>query len=166
MAARKTRQPPTREADDGFGLPASSENRSGENTPKRRRRFWLALGLFTTWFVCLLVLALLTANPVTLNRRQILDADLVVEAQVKNIATGECRVISVRPDALLGEKIVVAGLSDLNIEPEKAYLFPLRRETGTGTYSVMPTPPPESQVLVYPASDEALLQLEQILKSQ
>jgi hypothetical protein len=168
VAARKTRQPPQREADSSNSVTAPAENgvETGVPVPLRTTRFWLALGCFAIWFVGLSLLALRTANPVTLNRRQILDADLIVEARVDNVAAGECHVTRVWPEALLGETIIIFGLSDLSVHAGATYLFPLRRDEGGAAYSVMPTPPPDTQILVYPANDEARQQLETILQEQ
>jgi len=129
-----------------------------------RRWFWAAVLLFAVWFVFLATLALRTANPVTLNRAQIRNADLIVEASVEKLATGECRVVQSWPEApQLGPVITVEGLADLSVRPGEAYLLPLQRSEQNGGFRIAPAPPGMSKPLIYPADDESRRQLEEIL---
>ena len=170
MAARKTRQPPAEfespqgETPRGVGetLPLPAEGQS----IGRARRLWLwpAVILFAVWFAFLVTLAVGTANPVTLNRAQIRHADLVVEATVEKLATGECRVVRSWPEApQLGPVITVAGLSELSVQAGETYLLPLERGPRGAGFRVAPTPPPLSAPLIYPADDDSRRQLEEIL---
>jgi hypothetical protein len=170
VAARKTRQPPAEpfETPQGTGetppVPVPAEHSA---IPPRRLWLWPAVLLFAVWFAFLLTLALFSANPVTLNRRQIRQADLVVEARVENPATGECRIVRTWPEApQLGPTITIAGLADLAVRPGETYLLPLERLPRGAGFRIAPTPPPLSKPLIYPAADDSRRQLAEILGEQ
>jgi hypothetical protein len=170
VAARKTRQPPA-----GFEPPRGETPRGEGETPPLRakerpvgpaRRLWLwpAVLVFAVWFAFLVTLAVLSANPVTLNRAQIRRADLVVEATVETPSTGEWRIVRSWPEApQLGAVITIAGLGELGVRAGETYLLPLERHERGAGFRIAPTPPPLSRPLIYPADDESRRQLEEIL---
>jgi hypothetical protein len=167
VAARKIRLPPVEPpavpqgTGEALSRPEPSHDSDG---PSRRVWLWPAVLLFAVWCVFLVSLAVRTANPVTLNRAQIRQADLVVEATVDTLASGECRVVRTWPEASqLGPRIVVAGLADLGVRPGSAYLLPLQRNEQGTEFHIAPGPPPLSKPLIYPADDEARRQLVEIL---
>lgn len=169
MAARKTRQPPADEIETPRDSAPTPRVTAAEQTdrPSRRLWFWPAVLLFAAWLVFLVTLAMLTANPVTLNRAQLRRAELVVEATVENLATGECRIVRTWPQApQLGPVITVAGLGELAARPGEAYLLPLDRNGQGAGFHIALTPPPLSKPLIYPAGDESRRQLEQILSEE
>lgn len=172
MAARKTRQPPadfvSRQVETSHDLSESSPLPGGGETVGSARGLWLwpAVLLFAVWFAFLVTLAVLSANPVTLNRAQIRRADVVVEATVEDPATGACRIERSWPEApQLGAVIRIANLGELGVRTSETYLLPLeRKERGPG-FRIVPTPPPLSKPLIYPAGDESRRQLEEILSN-
>jgi hypothetical protein len=170
VAARKTPQPPAdfepargetaRGLDETVPLPAKRQ------TPDPAGGMWLfpAVILFAVWVAFLVTLAVLSSNPVTLNRAQIRRADLVVEATVQQLATGECRIERSWPDApQLGPVITVADLEEAGAHAGQAYLLPLEREPRRAGFRIAPTPPPLSKPLIYPANVDSRHQLEEIL---
>lgn len=122
----------------------------------------LAAISFASWLVALVALALTSANPVTLNRQQILRSEVVVEAVVANVTAGECRVIQSWPEGAVGETVRVVGLDLLPIETGEAYMLPLA-SADDRTYQIVLTAPPASVALIYPATDAARNQLEVLL---
>ena len=76
----------------------------GANTPANATPggwpAWLliALAVGVGWLLLLSVLALWTANPATVNRQQILQSEIVVEAEVLDPRTGKVEVEDHRPD--------------------------------------------------------------------
>lgn len=167
MAARNTRQPPADQFETPRGTgqtPPVSVRGEHAGGPSRRLWLWPAVLVFAVWFVLLVTLAVRTANPVTLNRLQIRQADLIVEATIEDLATGECRIVRSWPDApQLGPVITVTGLGELSVRPGEAYLLPLNRNERGAGFHIAPTPPPLSKPLIYPADDESRRQLEEIL---
>lgn len=108
------------------------------------------------WYLVLLGLALFTANPVQLNVQQILDSGWVVLATVDK-------------DGVVYERKTVQGLlpegplklSDKCRYTDREIILPLVREFGD--YRITPTHLPNGDRLVYPATPDALRQLEEIL---
>jgi hypothetical protein len=137
-------------------------NRSGVSAasfPARRRRFCLLLA--AGWCALLACLVLTTANPVTLNRRQILEADAVVTAQVLDSATGRCRIVNTWSGTALPDDTLVAHLDETAATPGGEWILPLAKR-GDG-FEVLPSRLPSGARLVYPATPEAVRQLEEIL---
>ena len=63
----------------------------GSSFLANRRRTTAAI-IALAWPAALAVLVLTTANPVTLNRRQVLQADAVVSARIVDSNAGACRI--------------------------------------------------------------------------
>ena len=55
------------------------------DVPPRRRRFVIAAGIVGCWWAVLIALVVLTANPVTLNRRQLRNSSRVVTAEIVDV---------------------------------------------------------------------------------
>lgn len=165
MSARKSRQSPaadplveTRPDVDETG--AVNEIVAGNS---RGSRFRLAAGLFALWFALLAGLAFWTANPVTLNRQQLRHADIVVQATVDNITTGQCTIVQSWPAGAAGEVVMVKGLDGIPIVIGESYVLALQRDPQGNGYTIVTTAPPESAQLVYPATDDSLRQVSEVL---
>lgn len=130
--------------------------------PVGRRWRW-AVALFAVWLVGLVALAVLTANPVTLNRQQILQAARIVEAEVLDQNDGRCRIVQSWPAGDEGTTIRINELRFSQVRAGDVYLFPLGRLGSDSTYRIVTTPPPEAAPLFYPATPVARLQLADIL---
>jgi len=125
---------------------------------------WMAtIALVAVWWAFLMGLAWLTANPVTLNYRQIEDSRYVVTGRVANLSDG---TVEVEREWRREEPLEVVRVEDLKrsgaVEGQ-TYLIPLR-PNGDGLYRVTPTPRVDAVPPIYPATDAAIGQLESILQ--
>jgi len=113
------------------------------------------------WCGALSWLVLTTSNPVTLNRRQILDADAVVTAHVTDLKSGRCRVVKQWTGDPLTDEIVVERLNQTAALADGEWILPLARHSDE--LQVVASRLPSRARLVYPATPEAVAQLEAIL---
>lgn len=148
--------PPAAEARDA--LPRTPAPLSSAAIRGRRTAVVL---LAVTWCLALGWLALATSNPVTLNRRQILEADAVVTGRITDRAAGACRVERQWRGTAVPEEIVVHALAETAVGVDGAWILPLKR-TRRG-YEVQPTVLPSQARLVYPATEKAVTQLERLV---
>lgn len=109
-------------------------------------------------------MAIWASNPVTLNRRQIfraLDEGVIVRARVSDLETGQCEVIECWPVAEIDGTFHVTDLRQTGAKSGATYLLPLLREDGGG-YAVAPGMADDEMKLIYPDTDEAIAQLEEL----
>ena len=113
--------------------------------------------LAAAWYLCLISLAAITGNPVTLNRVQLRESSLVVEGSVddKGVVSHILVFKGIAPEG----EIRVTPFS----WPPGEYILPLQR-TGAGKLEVTPSKLPGNPPLIYPANDKSIEQLQQILK--
>ncbi len=111
---------------------------------------------------------MITSNPVTLNRAQVIAAAVVVEA----VADGEApvpagaqhwRVLRSWPADQTGDSLEIEGLDGLPLDAGKSYLIPLV-PLAQGRWRVVLTPRPLAAPLVYPADSQTVAELEGILQ--
>jgi hypothetical protein len=126
-----------------------------------RRRAMAAL-LAVAWCAILGWLALATSNPVTLNRTQVRGADAVITARIENLAAGRCRVVQQWTGDALPDEVVVQGLDETAARGDGQWILPLER-TREG-YEVRPSALPSGARLVYPATEEAVGQLREMVE--
>lgn len=131
--------------------------------PATARRAAVAL-IAVAWCAGLTWLVLTTSNPVTLNRLQILEADEVVTATIEDRDSGRCRIIRQWTGEALRKEIVVDGLSKTAAQSQGEWILPLV-ELGE-ELQIVPSRLPSRARLVYPATPEAVAQLETILDSR
>ena len=115
------------------------------------------------WCACLIVMAWVTANPVTLNRDQILRADFVITGTIDSDPHGgEVSVVREWKTNHLTGTIHVENLDEApGARGGATYLMPLSHAL-TG-YRVTEARLANSAALIYPATPEAIEQLEEIL---
>jgi hypothetical protein len=138
---------------------------SASDVPSRpsRRLLDFAAIVAVVWSAILIGMAWLTANPVTLNRDQILRADLVITGKVEyEPAEGQVSVSHEWKKNRLTGTIHVENLDQARVQQGKTYLMPLTRE-GSEAYYITGARLANSAPLVYPATREAIEQLEKIL---
>lgn len=123
----------------------------------------MAVGIGTVWLLALAVLTAATANPVTLNREQILRSAVVVQARVDDLQSGTCAVLDAWGPDLVGEFIRIHNLADTPARNGGEYLLPLS-SAGPEDWNVTPTRLPHAPPLIYPATDQAREQLQRILQ--
>jgi hypothetical protein len=129
-----------------------------------RRWFTLAAGLVGLWLIALAVLSILTANPITLNRDQILESTDVVTAVVDDLPTGRVRIEKSWKVAVDDKQLTLSNLREVAPQLRQRLLIPVT-QTGKGwqiTSSKLPHGPP----LVYPVTEESERQLRQLLKNR
>lgn len=141
----------------------SLDNLALGGTSKAGRWFALAAGLAGLWIIGLGILSMLTANPVTLNRDQILEATDVLIAVVEEVRTGQIRVEKSWKDAVHDEQLTLPNLRETKPDAGQRLLIPVTfvRPSWQVTPSKLPREPP----LVYPASEESERQLRHLLKT-
>lgn len=146
----------------------------------------LAVLVTTCWLGSLLVLAVATANPVTVNRSQLLAADAVVVARA-DLTTLRNDTVAIDVDEVLSGRDLPPSLRIIDAETDRfhagsQYLIPLQK-TADG-YAVAPVPKlqlkatPRGLVLVpfedredrtavfYPASADVLRAAERIVTTK
>jgi hypothetical protein len=136
-------------------------------TSVRRSRIFLiaAAVLVAVWMVALLVLAHYTANPVVLNREQILESPYVVTGTViGDVASGKISVDREWKRQALSGTISVANLKATGAKTGATYVIPLSKLDE----SIIVTEAPNSNgsPLIYPATPAALEQLKAIVDYQ
>lgn len=135
--------------------------------------FWASVVLVAGWLVALGILALQTANPVTLNRWQLLHSDVVLVGSVSKISANH--VASVRVETVLANRRLI-GRDDLpetlhltkgiaHLEPGKTYLLPLSRRESRLEITAAPLAADETWI-AYPASPKVIEDAKRILAAQ
>jgi len=124
--------------------------------------FPFVVGLAVVWGSCLLSLAIFTANPLLLNRDQVLRADGVVSATISRTDPASVSVTKEWKNHQLPRTLRLKSLLPLHLKPEHEYLIPISK-VGSDTYAVTPTRLPDQPRLVYPVSRESVRQLREIL---
>ncbi len=145
------------------GQPAASPL-APSDTPSRPSLgpLLFAVAVTVIWCGILTAMAWRTANPIALNRDQILRADLVITGKVEgNPHAGEVSVIREWKKNGLKGSIHVENLDDTPARAGETYVMPLA-PAATG-YRVAPAHMDSVAVLIYPATPAALAQLEEIL---
>ncbi|MBT5017402.1 MAG: hypothetical protein HON04_01510 [Planctomicrobium sp.] len=107
----------------------------------------------------LLGLTLATANPVTLNRQQILTSDFVVQGRF-DPKSRSFKVEKSFPVKILQEQLKFANHNELHVNPDEEYLVPV--VSMDRRYYVTPSLM-KNLPLVYPAGPESETQLEKLL---
>lgn len=147
--------------------------------PARRPPLWFLAVLVLCvvgWIACLADLAVTTANPQSLNRAQILAADVVVVGHWVNLPQGRLAVEQVWKRPTLPAEITVRELLPLSVPQSGSVLLPLTqigKDQFRLTSGPLPNPPTsgrpglaqESHVRPqgYPASEAIIRELEQLL---
>jgi hypothetical protein len=130
--------------------------------PHSRGPLIFSSALAIVWCAILIAMAWLTSDPITLNRDQILGADFVITGRVESDpAAGEVTVLREWHKNALSGTIHVENLGDVRVRTGQTYLMPLSHAP-TG-YRITEARLANSALLVYPATQEAVRQLEQIL---
>jgi hypothetical protein len=130
---------------------------------QQRLPFFIAVGLVGVWLAILLILAVLSANPVTINREQILASDAVIVGVRDRTGTGDW----IRVEQQLAGRGVPSRLQLPHFEKNAfgdlaQFVIPLRRTRDS--FEITPAPPAlDGKRLVYPASPESLEAVAKIL---
>ena len=142
-----------------------------------------AAGLFAAWIGYLAFLALTASHPVVLSRPQLLVADLYVTARLSAKEGKPAPEVTIdktlwtrdEKDALpSGTQVTVANLADCGAEQgwqgEGVYVLPLVKSEAKDRYRVAQIPlspgfAPDTahRLRIYPATDEVLRQVDEII---
>jgi hypothetical protein len=136
-----------------------------ENPQPSRTGAGIAWGLALAWIAVLATLAITAANPLIVNRKQVLEADevgLVVVARIVDWDAGECRVEKQWTPGPPVDAITVTNLNETRAEQGETFVLALEYRAG-GTYVVIPAPPSGGPLLVYPATPDVVSQVAKIL---
>lgn len=129
-----------------------------------RRWFVLAASFAGLWVLGLGILSYLTANPITLNRDQILEATDVLTAVVDDAKDGHVRIEKSWKGKVFDERLTLSNLDETNPVANQRLLIPVTfaRPNWLVTSSKLPREPP----LVYPVNEESERQLRHLLKNR
>lgn len=142
----------------------SPDSTAPREASSAKKRFALAAVLAGLWVTGLGVLSFLSANPITLNRDQVLSATDVLTAVVEDPKTETVRVEKSWRGTASDERLVLSNLHRVKPAAGDRLLIPVTksREGWRITLSRLPNEPP----LVYPATSESEGQLRQLLKAK
>lgn len=131
---------------------------------RQRRWFQFAAAIAVAWWVVLVAMVLFSANPITVNREQILDSHYVVTGKLSDAGNSIVVEREWKRDAKL-EIVSVEHLDRTEVKAGKSFIVPLRI-VRRGEYQVTPSRLPNHAPLVYPATEEAMGQLKKILEER
>ena len=129
--------------------------------------FWAATIVAITWLLTLAVLAVLTANPITINRAQILSSDALAVGRVTNVSArgiAEIEIEEVLAGGTVPPTIQLARTADV-LAVGRTYLLPLQRVSSGWEVTPAPTRAEETY-LVYPAGQEVIRHAAELWKSR
>ena len=141
----------------------ASSNSTSPISPRQKSLFVVAAVTVATWMFLLLLLSITTANPVTLNRDQIIDSTDVVTALVGDPQSGVIQIQQSWKSVVTEGELKIADLAALSVTKGDRFIIPVLRNKDA--WYVTPSKLPKNPRLIYPASDEAERQLKSILKT-
>jgi hypothetical protein len=157
-------------ADFGPPMPSAepefSRKPASTSSPAHGSRLFLIVAavLAAAWLAVLTLLAIFTANPVMLNVEQVEASPYVVTGTVTgDPAKGQVAVEREWKKHALSGTITVENLPEAGARAGTAYIIPLSRPYDA--FRVTESPYSGTGPLIYPASPEAIKQLETILKA-
>lgn len=151
---------PTEQDASGRSPAESTLSESRPNTT--RLLLMIIVGMAVIWWVSLSGLALLTANPVTLNRDQIQRSDYVVTIELSQPNQKTLDVLREWKSEADFATISIRNLKAADLKSGRRYLIPLTKEGGD-VFRITDTRLAREQPLAYPETTEAIEQLLRIL---
>ncbi|MGE3315539.1 MAG: hypothetical protein AB7O26_10525 [Planctomycetaceae bacterium] len=141
-----------------------SPDRTQRLKEQSRLRWHIALSIAAIWIVSLILLASFTANPITLNRDQVLRSEVVITGKVDDPRQMLVKVERVWRGELSLAEVHIENLPATGARAGGSYLFPLSIERSAGRkYRVTESLLPNAAPLIYPATSESEEQLTGIL---
>ena len=110
-------------------------------------------------------MALFTANPVTLNREQIIRAETLVTATVVDPVTGTIHIEKFWKGDREVDSITLGNLNETGAKAGVSYIIPVT-ELRKDRYMVTTTRLPKNPPLIYPNTPESVRQLQSILEME
>jgi hypothetical protein len=143
-------------------VPPPAPSVAAENPPPSRAAARIGWGLALAWIAVLATLAITAANPVIVNRKQLLAADFVVTARIIDWDAGECKVEKQWTPGPPVDAITVANLKETRAVQGETFVLALEYRAG-GSFAVIPAPPSGGPLLIYPATPDVVTQVANIL---
>ena len=163
MAARKSRHVSVEtDTTDTGTIESASPGRQLRNHVSRSPLLAVALVVFLVWAAGLVTMAVIVDAPATLNVVQIENAEIILHGTIDPAEEGVFRVDRSWPADATDGVVMIEDLGELSLQPDQSYLMPVER-TNDGAFRVILTPKPEEVRLVYPANDETIAVLEDML---
>jgi len=143
---------------------------SAESPMKKSVRYQLlpAIVLAIIWLTVLAVLSLWTANPVTVNRTQILNSQFILTARIIDPQKGTVEILELKQtrnepfdQSLINKKINLQP-TRINWEKSSTRIFPVYRDKA-GDWFITPAPLPKFNYIDYPATNSIRSEIAQIL---
>ncbi|QDT64524.1 hypothetical protein [Calycomorphotria hydatis] len=116
--------------------------------------FWICLTACIVWWISLISMAILTANPVTLNRVQLSRADVIVVASLEFPETAMVDSV-LRGEVEAGTSLTVRNLSDLSVTDAGPYILALSK-LRSDRYEIVGGSLDMVDPIIYPATDEVV----------
>ncbi len=123
------------------------------------------------WLGFLAVLDIWTANPVTVNRAQILNSQYILTARIIDPQKGIVEILAIqRTDgkqslpSVLHKKITLQP-AGIHWEENSTRIFPVSRDR-KGDWFITPAPLPKFKYIDYPATDSIRREIDQILANR
>ena len=123
------------------------------------------------WLGFLAALDLWTANPVTVNRAQILNSQYILTARIIDPQKGVVEILAIQrtdgklnPPSVLHKKITLQP-AGIHWEENSTRIFPVFRDR-KGDWFITPAPLPKFKYIDYPATDSMRRQIDQILANR
>lgn len=140
--------------------------KSEVSTSRARSRWLAALTVAFLWIAGLALLAIFTANPITLNRDQILRSEIVLRGTVLDTTQSRVKVDQTWKGSDVPIELRVENLAETGARVQQSYLLPLSVARGDRrTYRVTESLLPNGAPLIYPATPEAEAMLGELLHS-
>jgi hypothetical protein len=155
--------------DSATSLPEATEVSQApdrqSSTVTIRLLYRLAVLIVALWWLFLGGMALFTANPVTLNREQIIRAEIVVTATVVDPVNGTIHVEKSWKFDRQFDSIMLENLKETGAKADVSYIIPVT-ESRNGRYNVTTTRLPNNPPLIYPSTKKSEEQLQSILENE
>ncbi len=123
------------------------------------------------WLGFLAVLDIWTANPVTVNRAQILNSQYILTARIVDPKKGIVEILAIKrtdgkqnAPSVLHKKIILQP-TGIHWEENSTRIFPVSRNR-EGDWLITPAPLPKFKYIDYPATDSIRREIDQILTNR
>jgi hypothetical protein len=148
---------------------SKTDGESSQTTRRSSPLFWVVSILFLGYAILLIVLAILTSNPILFSPRQLQQSDLIVHGKVISIDEGGVtfHVEEVFRGENVPESIRVSSLNPESLAAGQEWLVPLRI-VGSEEYRVTPLNSDrrnQPTALIYPADPSSIANLKSRLSS-
>jgi len=151
-------------------MPATASKSDVSSTHTVSFTLKLSATLTVIWVLSLIGMAMLTANPVLINRQQFVEADIIVTGLLSDVSTKRgmrsaklrVKIVHKAADPNLPDQLNVNLPEELEIDPEQTYIVPLTH-IHADLYRITPTKAGYKLSAIYPNTAEVQSQLAEIV---